>query len=177
MFTIGRQGVFSLGGWSPQIPTGFLVSRSTQDTFTLLVFSLTGLLPSMAGFSTPIQLTLAVAYEGPTTPAAETTGLGSSPFARRYLGNRVFFLFLRVLRCFSSPGCLPYPILFRYGYLDITPGRLPHSDTFGSKPACGYPKLFAAYRVLHRLLAPRHSPYALNNLTSRSLLKYFTYKT
>ena len=31
-------------------------------------------------------------------------GLGSSPFARHYLGNRVFFLFLRVLRCFSSPG-------------------------------------------------------------------------
>ena len=25
-------GVFSLGEWSPQIPTGFLVSRCTQDT-------------------------------------------------------------------------------------------------------------------------------------------------
>ena len=34
-------------------------------------------------------------------------GLASSPFARRYLGNRCFFLFLRVLRCFSSPGSLP----------------------------------------------------------------------
>ena len=32
---------------------------------------------------------------------------GSSLFARRYLGNRVFFLFLRLLRCFSSPGSLP----------------------------------------------------------------------
>ena len=30
-------------------------------------------------------------------------GLGSSPFARRYWGNRCYFLFLRVLRCFSSP--------------------------------------------------------------------------
>ena len=30
-FTIGRQGVFSLGGWSPLLPTGFLVSRGTQD--------------------------------------------------------------------------------------------------------------------------------------------------
>ena len=29
-------------------------------------------------------------------------GLGSSLFARRYLGNRFFFLFLQVLRCFSS---------------------------------------------------------------------------
>ena len=99
---------------------------------------------------------------GPTTPVAETTGLGSSHFARRYYGNRVFFLFLRVIRCFSSPGCLPYPILFRYGCMDFTPCGLPHSDTSGSKPAYGSPKLFAVNRVLRRLLAPRHSPYALS---------------
>ena len=29
--TIGRQVVFSLGGWSPQIPTGFHVSRGTRE--------------------------------------------------------------------------------------------------------------------------------------------------
>ena len=28
---IGSHRVFSLGGWSPQIPTGFLVSRRTQE--------------------------------------------------------------------------------------------------------------------------------------------------
>ena len=33
-------------------------------------------------------------------------GLGSAPFARHYSGYRSFFLFLRVLRCFSSPGSL-----------------------------------------------------------------------
>ena len=38
------------------------------------------------------------------------SGLGCSPFARRYSGNRVFFLFLEVLRCFSSPGSLPSPM-------------------------------------------------------------------
>ena len=44
-----------------------------------------------------------------------TRGLGSSPFARHYWGNHVCFLFLRVLRCFSSPrwppnliGCHPF---------------------------------------------------------------------
>src|SRR5699024_3338689 len=41
----------------------------------------------------------------PTTPAE--AGLGSSRFARRYSGYRVYFLFLRVLRCFSSPGLPP----------------------------------------------------------------------
>lgn len=34
------------------------------------------------------------------------TGLGSSLFARHYLGNHCYFLFLRLLRCFSSPGWL-----------------------------------------------------------------------
>ena len=39
----------------------------------------------------------------PTTPTCKHIGLGSSPVARRYWGNHVCFLFLRVLRCFSSP--------------------------------------------------------------------------
>src|SRR3984957_9323791 len=46
---------------------------------------------------------------------------------------------------------------YQYGF--------PHSDIPGSKPVCGSPKLFAAYHVLHRLLAPRHPPYALSSLT------------
>ena len=35
------------------------------------------------------------------------TGLGSSPFVRHYLGNRFYFLFLWLLRCFSSPRSPP----------------------------------------------------------------------
>ena len=41
----------------------------------------------------------------------------------------------------------------------------PHSDIHGSILACSSPWLFAAYRVLLRLLAPRHPPYALSSLT------------
>src|SRR6478672_5943397 len=41
----------------------------------------------------------------------------------------------------------------------------PHSEIPGSKLVCSSPGLIAAYRVLHRLLAPRHSPYALSSLT------------
>ena len=47
----------------------------------------------------------------------------------------------------------------------MTRGGLPHSDIFGSKLVCSSPKLFAACHVLHRLLAPRHSPYTLSSLT------------
>jgi hypothetical protein len=49
----------------------------------------------------------------PTTPyfanLSGKIGLGYSLFARHYLGNQVFFLFLHLLRCFSSVGCL-FPI-------------------------------------------------------------------
>ncbi len=30
-YTIGCRDIFSLGGWSPQIPTGFLVPRGTRE--------------------------------------------------------------------------------------------------------------------------------------------------
>ncbi len=43
-------------------------------------------------------------------------------------------------------------------------GGFPHSDISGSQLICSSPKLFAAYRVLHRLLMPRHSPCALSSL-------------
>ena len=36
-FTIGHQVVFSLGRWSSQIPTGFLVSRRTQVPLTVRI--------------------------------------------------------------------------------------------------------------------------------------------
>ena len=112
-----------------------------------------------------VRLRIVFRHESPTTPKNKFFGLGFSAFARRYLRNRFYFLLLRVLRCFSSPGSLRYSYVFRVGYLDITPSGLPHSDIHGSKPACGSPWLFAAFHVLLRLLAPRHPPYALSSLT------------
>ena len=88
-------------------------------------------------------------------------GLGSSPFDRLYLGNHYCFIFLRVLRCFSSPGLLPVTRI-----PDLQSGGLPHSEISGSKVVCTSPKLIAAYHVLHRLWEPRHSPYALNYFLS-----------
>ena len=38
---------------------------------------------------------------------ARKTGLGFSLFARHYLGNHYYFIFLLLLRCFSSEGWLP----------------------------------------------------------------------
>ena len=48
----------------------------------------------------------------------------------------------------------------------------PHSDISGSKHICCSPKLIAAYRVLHRLSVPRHSPCALVRLNFLFLVPY-----
>ena len=101
---IGHQGVFSLTGWSPLIPTRFHVPRGTLDPASLTRLSLTGLSPSLAGLPRTVLLGSFV-DSAVRTPGCSHPGLGSSAFARRYLRNRyIFFLFLRLLRCFSSPG-------------------------------------------------------------------------
>ena len=81
------------------------------------------------------------------TPACTHTGLGSSVFARRYLRNRCFFLFLRVLRCFSSPGSLPYVMDWR---MDDR-GVLCRVSPFRNLRIKGYLLLPEAYRSLSRL--------------------------
>ena len=48
--------------------------------------------------------------------------------------------------------------------------RFPHSEIFGSKLMCSYPKLIAAYRVLHRLWKPRHPPFALTYFLNQDCL-------
>ena len=60
-----------------------------------------------------------------------------------------------------------FPTL-NYGFIQrshgITREGFPHSDICGSQAICASPQLFAAYRVLLRLLMPRHSPCALLSL-------------
>ena len=94
--------------------------------------------------------------------------------ARRFGLFRVRSPLLAESLLFSCPGgteMVHFPGLssstygFSWRYSGMSLSGLPHSDILGSKPVCGSPKLFAAYHVLHRLLAPRHSPYALSSLT------------
>ena len=80
------------------------------------------------------------------TPACTHTGLGSSAFARRYLRNRCFFLFLRVLRCFSSPGSPRIAMYLPYAACGLRMRVSP----FGHPRIAGYVRLPAAFRSLSR---------------------------
>ena len=74
---------------------------------------------------------------------------------------------------FSSPyldvsvQAVPLIYLFiQYMIRTLLMRGLLHSDTLGSIRACRSPRLFAAYRVLLRLLMPRHPPCALISLNA-----------
>ena len=96
-------------------------------------------------------------------------GLGCSPFARHYWGNHCYFLFLGVLRCFSSPGSPP-------AEQDSAPSAhwvVP----FGNLRINGYLRLPGAYRSLSRPSSPVRAqastvrPYVLSAACAVYILK------
>ena len=96
--------------------------------------------------SHPLQLNIPVRDICPNPVCISTNGLASSDFARHYFRNLVWFLFLRLLRCFSSAGSPPYTM---YSCMDpwfFTMGVSP----FGNLRVNVYFQLTAAYRRLSR---------------------------
>ena len=83
------------------------------------------------------------------------------PLRSPLLGESIFFLFLGLLRCFSSPGWL----MLVYGFNKLYQG-LPHSDISGSMLATSSPERFVGHHVLLRLCVPRYPPSALSSLTT-----------
>ena len=125
------ESYLALGGGPPCFPQGFPCPVVLWILPGFSRFRLQGFHPLWPAFPKPFGYRLKSLPQS-ATPARMRAGLGSFHFARRYSGNRCFFLFLRVLRCFSSPGSPPSP------------------------------KLFAACHVLHRPSVPRHPPCALH---------------
>ena len=73
------------------------------------LISLKGLSPSMVELSRSFgyQFIVHITVLQPQV-CRNNLGLGSFPFARHYLGNHFCFIFLRLLRCFSSAGSPPF---------------------------------------------------------------------
>ena len=100
---------------------------------------------------------------------SHTDGLATSAFARHYSRNHCCFLFLRVLRCFTSPRSLHAPYVFRCGSPDHSRvwRGFPIRTPWDHSPVIDSPRLIADSYVLLRLLMPRHPPCALKNLTTK----------
>jgi hypothetical protein len=81
-------------------------------------------------------------------------------------GIAICFLFLQVLRCFSSLGVSQARYEFTRLYCPIKGSGFPHSEIPGSMLTYSSPRHIGVSAVLHRLLVPRHPPCALSNLTT-----------
>ena len=72
-----------------------------------------------------------------------------------------FALLLIAARGAAASGIKPARSVTLRSNNNKASGGFPHSEIHGSKPIPGSPWLIAGYRVLHRLLLPRHPPNAL----------------
>ena len=148
-YTIGLTGVFSLAGWARQIRAGLLVSRVTQDTTRPHLCSCTGLSPSMIELSRSFHSTSE--YHGVVLQplrCVATTQVWALPRSLATTGGIIsYFLFLEVLRCFSSLRSPP----------NLCQDNSP-SDywvvPFGNLRVKGHLHLTGAYRSLSRPSSP-----------------------
>ena len=88
--TIGHTGVFSLGGWTPQIHARFHESGVTQDThYAALNFAYRTFTVYGSSFQRHFSCSLQRVRESYNPVSPRTDGLGSARFARRYFGHLV----------------------------------------------------------------------------------------
>ena len=120
-----------------------------------------GLSPALALFSSSFAYRIFLQSRGPTTPSRpEPWRFGLFPVRSPLLGESFLFSLPAGTKMFQFPA-----FAFRCcGMTGLQPAGLSHSEIRGSRVICTYPRLIAAYHVLHRLQEPRHPPYALSYL-------------
>ena len=148
-YAIGLTGVFSLAGWSRRIRAGFLVSRVTQDAAMPRYASPTGLSPSAARLSSRSgsRIVYNVAVLQPRGRVA-TLPVWALPRSLATTGG--------IIRLFSLPAgtkMFQFPAFASSIWMMtcLQHAGLSHSEIRGSMVICTYPRLIAAYHVLHRL--------------------------
>jgi hypothetical protein len=165
-FTIGRQRVFSLGEWSPQIPTRLHVSRGTQDAASSPVhFPLRGSHTLWLRFPADSRnVRFGNSTYAVLQPPNASTWVWAVPISLAATFGISVIYFPPGTEMVHFPGLAHTRLCIQRAVTRVHLAGFPHSEILGSKPACGSPRLIAACHVLLRLLAPRHPPYALSSL-------------
>ena len=136
--------------WSAWIHTAFHVCRITQEhPRASLDFGYGGITLYAGTFQFP-HLSIEVPRRGPTTPGTSPR-FGLFRFRSPLLTESILFLFLRLLRCFTSPGVATLSLCIqertmRYYSHQVTP--------FGNLRINAYLPLPEAYRSLSRPSSP-----------------------
>ena len=119
-----------------------------------------GLSPAMAALSSAFRYRSGRRRRRSYNPTRclDSRGLGSCAFARHYLRNRFYFLFLRVLRCFSSPGSLCNSVAVTGSLPPGFPIRT-SADHWAFAPPRGFSQLVTSFVASE---SHRHPPCALS---------------
>ena len=130
--TIGRQGVFRLGGWSPHVQTGFLVPRPTRSPHNT---------SRLRGYH-PLWQT----FPDPSAYCRKANGLFR--FRSPLLAESLLMSFPPGTEMFQFPGFASTPYVFRCRY--------PHGwvSPFGNPRINDRSHLPAAYRSVPRPSSP-----------------------
>ena len=123
------------------------MSRGTLDHTSSFLVSTTGLLPSMAELSNSLHLRYCIHVVCPQPQRSKLHWFGLFRVRSPLLTESNFFLFLRVLRCFSSPGALLYVYLIQHRVAGHYSGWVP---PFGYPWINAYLQLPMAFRSLPR---------------------------
>ena len=157
-------GVLSLGGWSPQLPTGFLVSGGTQvhvipqphGRLSATGLSPAPVRPSQTASRRPHLVAVsslrcpdAALTTPPAPPRERCHGLGSARFARHYSGNLLISL-PRGTEMFQFPRCPPPAYDSAAGLVPSRPRGCPIRIRWAHRSHAAPPPRFAALRVLLR---------------------------
>ena len=136
--------------WSAQIHTAFHVCRITQEHPRASLDFGYGDITLYVGTFQFLHLSIEVPHRGPTTPETSLR-FGLFRFRSPLLTESILFLFLRLLRCFTSPGvaldvlCIHTPVTECYLCWVIP---------FGNARVKAYLPLSVPYRSLSRPSSP-----------------------
>ena len=166
-YTIGRQLVFSLGGWAPRIQTGFHVSRPTWDTRRLPAdFRARGYHPLRRRFPAACA-NLVRPTSGSRNPGRQACRFGLFRVRSPLLTESRLISFPPGTEMFHFPGC-DLPALWVHA--GMTPDERRRIAPFGNPRVKGCLRLTVDYRGLPRPSSPavaKASIMRLNNLTAK----------
>ena len=154
-----------MGGGPPGFPQGFSCLVVLWIPLADFRFRLLGFHRLWLAFPKPFDYPLSMlnAVRNPEEPGPSVWPLSRSLAATK----EIEFSFSSYCYLDVSVHSVPFHTLCIHAWiLEVCSSRFPHSEISGSMAVCASPKLIAAYHVFHRLLVPRHSPYALSCLTS-----------
>ena len=158
-FTIGCQVVFSLIQWSGRIHAEFHVHRITWDTPRRLQTSHTRLSRSLVAFSIALCSSFTYHIEVPQPRRNKFLRFRLFRFRSPLLTESILILFLRILRCFTSPRVAQPVLCIQTG---ATPYERRQVSPFGNLRIKACVPLPEAYRSLLRPSSPDDAKASIN---------------